>query len=66
MEEEKKMSVVEAYREAVNDVQTTSLHSAINDLRELGDLLEQKDVHFFEEEKFKEFLLEAKRYAKEI
>jgi hypothetical protein len=48
-EEEIKMTVLEAYKEAVTDAETNSLQSAINDLRELGDLLEERDPHFFEE-----------------
>jgi hypothetical protein len=66
MEEEKIMSVAEAYKVAANEAKTTSLQSSVDALRELGELLEQNDVHFFEEEKFTQILLEAKRIAKEI
>lgn len=60
------MSVLEAYKEAITDTENQVLEQAINDLNELGDLLEKGDVHFFEEEKFEDIIAQARLLAKHL
>jgi transcription elongation GreA/GreB family factor len=64
-EEEKIMSILKDFEKTWQNTKNEELVRAINDLREFGEKLEEKDAHYFEKEKYLELLNQARKIAKD-
>jgi hypothetical protein len=64
--EELLMSVLNEFKHSIRETRKEDLCMAVMELRELGELLERTDVHFFEEEKFEDIIREARELVKKL
>ncbi|QSB48780.1 hypothetical protein [Parageobacillus toebii] len=60
------VSVLNEFEHSISEASKEDLRTAVMELRELGELLEKTDVHFFEKEKFEDLIREAREVVKSL